>query len=93
VHGVPDGVDRRDLVGQEFDHVEEGRENDDRNLRDDLETGREVEHSDAMEKAERRDGRVKAQPRRDCGSGREPNLGQEILEHRRIIGFVPGSGT
>jgi hypothetical protein len=46
-----------------------------------------------MEKAERRDGRVKAQPRRDCGSGREPNLGQEILEHRRIIGFVPGSGT
>lgn len=61
VHGVPHGIEIRHFVGEEFDDVEGDCDSEHGRMREDLHRVRQVNHSEALQQAERRHRRVEVQ--------------------------------
>ena len=58
VDGIPDGINVWNLVREEFQKIERDRDSKNPGMGKGLQSWREMEHSEALEKTERRDGGV-----------------------------------
>jgi len=80
VDGVPQGIDPRDLVGDELHHIEHQRRSDDPVVVEDAELFRQRDPPESLREAEDRHSRVQI----DSGGEREahrPPEHRECLDH------------
>src|ERR1700676_3296780 len=71
VNGIPNGIDVRNLVGKEFDRVQRHGDPQDPRMTQHLQGSRQVNHTEALQKAEGGNRRVKVEARRKSGAERK----------------------
>jgi len=71
VDRVPDRVEVRNFVREKFDEIKGYRDAQHPGMRKNLQSGRQMEHAEALEKTQRRDCGVKIEAGRKSGAERE----------------------
>src|SRR5258708_2273622 len=92
VDGVPESVEARDFVRQEFQQIERDGNSKDPGMRKNLQSSRQMKHAEALEQPKRSDGGVKIETRRNPAPSARPSVSMESMWHHHNRAEITETG-